>query len=75
MGRMEERPRERPRASRVLEEIREEGRRNSASLAPNQRMEMAFSLSLEALRLCRAGLRAQGFSESEIDAIVEGRRR
>ena len=64
-------PRERPSASRVLDEIRKAGRNTSVLLAPGQRMQMAFAISMDALRLCRAGLKAQGFPESEICAIMD----
>jgi len=62
---------ERPNASRVLEEIRKAGRAASAQLGPGQRMQMAFAISMDALRLCRAGLNTQGFSESEVCAIMD----
>jgi len=75
MQRAKENPRERPNASRVWEGIREEEKRDSACLTPDQRMQMAFVISRDALRLCRAGLEAQGFSESEIDAIIDEQRR
>jgi hypothetical protein len=68
-------PLERPNVSRVLAETREASRRAIDPMTPGRRMEMAFTISLNALRLCMAGLKTQGFSESEIGAIVRAKRR
>ena len=72
---VQESRRERPNASRILEEIRKPARIASSLLTPGQRMQMAFALSVDVLRLCRAGLETQGFSESEFDAIMDEKRR
>ena len=64
---------ERPNVSRVLAETREASRRAIAPTTPGRRMEMAFIISLDARKLRMAGLKTQGFSESEIGAIEHSR--
>jgi len=44
-------------------------------LDPGRKMQAAFSLSVEARKLLIAGLRAQGFSQPEIRAILRTRRK
>jgi hypothetical protein len=67
-------PLERPNASRVLAETRTAGRRAFEPTATGRRMEMAFTLSMDARKLRMAGLKTQGFSESEVSAIVNAQR-
>jgi len=67
-------PLERPAASRVLAESRKASRCAIDLLAPGRRMEAAFTLSMDARKLRIAGLRAQGFSETEIRAIMSAKR-
>lgn len=67
-------PLDRPRASRLLLGVRDASRYAFSLLPPGRRMEAAFTLSMDALKLCIAGLRAQGFSESEIHAILNSGR-
>ena len=62
-------PLDRPKESRVLAEARRKSHINKEFLDPGRRMEAAFSLSMDARMLLVAGLRAQGFSETEIRAI------
>jgi hypothetical protein len=59
-------PLERPNASRVLAEVRKKSPTAADIMSPGRRMEAAFSLSIDARMLLVAGLRAQGFSETEI---------
>jgi hypothetical protein len=40
---------------------------------PGRKMMVAFSLSVEARRMLIAGLQAQGFTESEIRAVLRTR--
>jgi hypothetical protein len=61
---------ERPRESRLLSEMRKNRRQAIAALDPGQKMKNAYSLSVEARKLHIAGLRAQGFTESEIQSIL-----
>jgi ATP/maltotriose-dependent transcriptional regulator MalT len=68
-------PLERPRASRVLSEIRKERRRAISTLDPGRKVKAAFSLSVQARKLHISGLRAQGFTESEIREILRARRK
>jgi len=63
---------ERLNPSRALAETRSASRSSFDLLSPGRRMEMAFAISLDALKLQMAGLKAQGFSESEIVAIRNG---
>ena len=65
---------DRPTPSKVLTELRNRRREEEAGLEPGQRMELAFTLSLEVRQWFCAGLRAQGFAESEIDALIRMRR-
>lgn len=44
-------------------------------LDPGRRMEIAFALSADALKFQIAGLRAQGFSETEIEHLRRARHR
>jgi len=44
-----------------------------SALDPGQKIKIAFSLSVEAGKMPIAGLRAQGFTESEIHATVRAR--
>jgi len=61
--------------SAVLEKLREERNKALKELDPGQRMEIAFTLSVEAQKLFVAGMKAQGFSEDEIAAALEAKRR
>jgi DNA-binding NarL/FixJ family response regulator len=61
--------------SAVLEKLREERVEALKDLDPGQRMEIAFSLSLEARKLSVAGMKAQGFSEAEIAAALKASRK
>ena len=63
-------PLERPKASRILAEIRKTCRAATDIMDPGRRMEAAFALSMDARILLVAGLKAQGFSETEIRAIA-----
>jgi hypothetical protein len=63
---------ERPIASRMLSEVRIERRKAILSLNPAQKIQMAFSLSQQACNLLIAGLRSQGFTESEISDAPPG---
>ena len=65
----------RTRVSGVLAEIRNSRHGCIDHLSPGNRMELAFLLSMDALKFFRAGLRAQGFSEAEIRRLVRSRRR
>jgi hypothetical protein len=66
---------ERPKASRLLAEIRKDRRRAMKSLDPGRKMMAAFALSVDARKLLVAGLQAQGFNELEIHAILRARRK
>ncbi len=66
---------ERPAPSRLLTELRQERRLAMRELDPGRKMQAAFSLSVEARKLLIAGLRAQGFSQPEIRAILRTRRK
>ncbi len=70
-----ENPSERPNTSRVLNETRKAGRSLDSALSPGDRMEMAFVLSLDSLRLRISALRNQGFSDLEIRNILKGRQK
>jgi len=59
-------PLDRPIVSRVLAAARTKRRITTEILDPGRRMEAAFELSRDARMLQVAGLRAQGFSETEI---------
>jgi hypothetical protein len=61
--------------SAVLEKLRRERMEALKELDPGARMEAAFALSLEARKLFLAGLRAQGFSESEIHVLLKAKSR
>ena len=61
--------------SPVLERLRKERLEALEKLDPGRRMEAAFALSLDARKLFVAGLRAQGFSETEIAAALKAKRR
>jgi hypothetical protein len=61
-------PLERPKASRVLAEVRRTCT-PGVIMNPGRKMEAAFSLSMDARMLLVAGLKAQGFSEAEILAL------
>ena len=64
----------RPVPSKVLLEVR--GQHPEADpVDPGRRLEAAFALSRDLARLFRAGLRAQGFSDAEIEALYRRRRR
>jgi len=65
----------RPNASRLLIELHRERRLAMRSLDPGRKMQIAFSLSVEARKLMIAGLEAQGFSGPEIHAILRTRRK
>jgi hypothetical protein len=62
-------PLERPKASRVLAEVRRKCHAATVITDPGRRMEAAFALSVDARMLLVAGLKAQGFSETEIRAL------
>jgi hypothetical protein len=66
---------ERPRASRLIAEVRKERRQALRELDPGQKMQAAFLLSANVRKLLIAGLKAQGFTQSEISAILRARRR
>ncbi len=61
--------------SAVLDKLHDERIESLRAMDPGQRMETAFALSLEAQKLFVAGLRAQGFSEAEIAAVLKAKRR
>ena len=63
-------PLERPRKSRVLTESRRKSRNALELLDAGHRMEVAFTLSLDAQKLRMAALKAQGFSDREIRSIM-----
>ncbi|PYV09872.1 MAG: hypothetical protein DMG07_22250 [Acidobacteria bacterium] len=65
---------ERPVPSKALLQVR--GKHPEGDPAdPGRRLEAAFALSRDLARLFRAGLRAQGFSEAEIEALYRRGRR
>ncbi len=66
-------PLERPNTSRALTETRKKGRAATDITDPGRRMEAAFALSMDARMLLVAGLKAQGFSEKEIRALMNER--
>jgi hypothetical protein len=66
---------ERPRESRLLSEMRKKRRQAIATLDPGQKMKNAFSLSIGTRKLHISGLRAQGFTELEIQAILRAGRK
>ena len=70
----QEEPVDRPNASRVLSEIGKPGRRAFDLLPPGRRREAAFALSMDACKMRIAGMRVQGFSDSEIRAVPSARR-
>ncbi len=61
--------------SAVLERLREARLEALRELEPGQRMEIAFTISVEAQKLSVAGMRSQGFSEAEIMAALKAKRR
>ena len=65
----------RTKASNVLADSRRQGQARLHALLPQQRMEMVFMMSMDALELHRAGLKAQGFSDLEIREQLRARRR
>ena len=66
---------ERPNTSRVLKETRKADRSLISSLSPGEKMEMAFILSLDSLRLRISALRSEGFPDLEIRKILEDRQK
>ena len=68
-------PAARPTISTVLVESRNRHPDPADSLPPGIRMEMAFRLSMDAQKLLRAGLTAQGFSETQIRELLRSKRR
>jgi hypothetical protein len=75
MQKKSEGPLARPKVSHVLEETRQASRHALDPVNPGLRMEMAFSISLDAMRLHSAGLKAQGRSGTDISAQVAERPR
>ena len=67
-------PLDRPKGSRILQEIREQSRRAVGLLTPAARMEAAFTLSMDAQKLRISALAAQGYSQTEIRFILRARR-
>ncbi len=61
--------------SRVLAESKRSSQIRMDRLEPGRRMEVAFSLSMDALKMMRAGLKAQGFPDAEIREQLRSRRR
>jgi hypothetical protein len=66
-------PLEKPRGSRILAEVRSGNRAVVDRLDPGRRMEIVFALSVDALKFQIAGLKAQGFSETEIENLNRAR--
>jgi hypothetical protein len=66
---------ERPKASQLILEMQKARRRAMKSIDPGRKMKAAFALSVDARKLLVAGLRSQGFSELEIQAILSARRK
>ena len=64
----------RPVPSKALLEVR--GQHPEADpVDPGRRLEAAFALSRDLAQIFQAGLRAQGFSEAEIEALYRRGRR
>jgi hypothetical protein len=61
--------------SRLLLEMKMQRRQSRSTLDPGLKMTAAFSLSMEARKMLVAGLKNQGFSETEILQILTARRR
>ena len=61
--------------SQLRREMQTERRQSRRSIDPGQKMLAAFTLSMEARKLLIAGLRAQGFSETEVLQILKARRK
>jgi hypothetical protein len=61
--------------SRLLREMKIQRRRARSALDTGRKMMAAFSLSMEARKMLIAGLKSQGFSETEILKILKARRR
>jgi hypothetical protein len=61
--------------SRLLQEMKKQRRRTRSALDPARKMATAFFLSTEARKMLVAGLKNQGFSETEILQILKTRRR
>jgi hypothetical protein len=61
--------------SKLRLEKRTKQRASQSSLDPGRKMITAFTLSLEARKLQIAGLRDQGFSETEILDILKAKRK
>jgi hypothetical protein len=61
--------------SKLRLEKRTKQRASQSSLDPGQKMLAAFTLSMEARKLLIAGLRNQGFSETEILHILKTKRK
>jgi hypothetical protein len=61
--------------SKLRLEKRTKQRASQNSLDPGQKMIAAFTLSIEARKLQIAGLRDQGFSETEILDILKTKRK
>ena len=63
------------RQSRLLFEMKRNRWKSRSTLSPEQKMLAAFSLSLEVRKLRIAGLKNQGFSETEILQILKAGRK
>jgi hypothetical protein len=61
--------------SKLRLEKRTKQRASQSALDPGQKMIAAFTLSIEARKLQIAGLRDQGFSETEILDILKTKRK
>jgi hypothetical protein len=61
--------------SQLRKKMRAERLLSRRSLDPAKKMLAAFTLSVEARKLQIAGLRAQGFSETEIRQILKAKRK
>ncbi len=59
--------------SQLRKNMRRERRLSQVSLDPGNKMLAAFRLSVETRKLHIAGLRAQGFSETEILQMLKSR--
>ena len=70
MKRIIDRPFDRPNPSRVLAEARRQSRITTDVMDPGSRMEAAFALSKDARMFLVAGLKAQGFPETEIRTLM-----
>lgn len=75
MSSLPQNPMGRPRFSRILDDVRAQRRLAFRTMDPGQKMQAAFTLSLEARLLMIAGLRAKGFDEAEIYAVLKARRK